>query len=323
MSIALRASTVCLALGLVMVAGESRAAIDEIFGNGFEPPPPPTFVVSTPTATVAPGEEVSYCFYFRTPNAATIGVRRLESTLSLAASALFVYATYSGSTPAELQPPGTFSATNCGASGGGGIISKRIYQTQRPSYALQMPPDDGAGLPVAIELLPAQPLYMEVHFLNVGDTAVTGSAALAVFALPAASPYTRTAAYMTYNGQINIPAMSVATESANCAVPASTRFWWFSTQTHRFATNATLRNGAQTLVVTTDWQNPAVAQFGPPAFYQFAPAERLTYECTYHNNLSQTIATGDSWATDENCIGLAYFFPATTPLLCFNNIGPF
>ncbi|HET7843919.1 MAG TPA: hypothetical protein VFL14_07200 [Xanthomonadales bacterium] len=324
MSSSLRLPIACVAVALALAAGVSRAGTDVIFGNGFEPPPPPTFVVTTPTATIGPGEEVSYCFYFRTPNAATIGVRRLESTLSVAASALFVYATYSGSTPTELQPPGTFTTTNCGAGGGGsGTFSKRIYQTQLPTFALQMPSSDGAGVPLAIELLAAQPLYMEVHFLNASDSPVSGSAQLAVFALPTATPYTRTAAYMTYNGDINIPAMSTGTASANCAVPASTKFWWFSTQTHRFATSATLRNGAQTLVVSTDWQNPAIAQFGPPSFYQFAAAERLTYECTYNNNLSQTIRTGDSWATDENCIGLAYFFPATTPLLCFNNFGPF
>lgn len=75
--------------------------------------------------------------------------------------------------------------------------------------------------------------------------------------------------------------------------------------------------------MTTDWQNPAIAQFGPPTFYQFGAAERLTYECTYNNTLGQTIRTGDSWATDENCVGLAYFFPATTPLLCIDNFGPF
>jgi hypothetical protein len=320
-----RLSVACLAFGLAVVAGATRAGTDEIFANGFEPPPPPTFVVSTPTATIAPGEEVSYCFFFRTPNAATVGIRRLESTLSPAATSLFVYATYSsGGVPTELQPPGTFTTADCGAGAGGGsgTLSKRIYQTQRSFDALQMPANDGTGVPLAIELLASQPLYIELHFLNATASPITGSADLSAFAL-ATGVYTRTAAYMTYNGNISVPAMSIATVSANCAVPPSTRFWWFSTQTHRFATNATLRSGSQTLVVTTDWQNPAVAQFGPPTFYQFASGERLTYECTYNNTLTQTITTGDSWATDENCVGLAYFFPATTPLLCFNNFGPF
>ena len=113
---------------------------------------------------------------------------------------------------------------------------------------------------------------------------------------------------------------------ANCAVPAGARFWWFSTHTHKQATNAAVRNGESVIVSTTDWESPSIATFAAPAFYQFGGAERLTYECTYDNtgsNSNRTITSGDSYATDENCVAIAYFFPAERPLFCFNNVGPF
>ncbi len=325
-----------LAIGLALLNPAARAGTEAVFSNGFEQPPDcvatptapgcPTFIVQVPTATIAPGEEVSYCYYFRTPNAATIGVKKLESAFGSAATAMFVYATYAtnGGAPADRQPPGTFSTVDCGfESPQNTTTARRIYQTQRPANTLQMPTSDGAGLPVALELLAAQPLFIELHFLNATDMPVTGSATLSAFALASGVPYTRTATYMTYNSQINVPAGGTQTVSASCAVPAATRFWSFSTQTHGFATNATLRKGAQTLVVTTDWRNPSVTQFGPPTFFQFAAGERLTYECSYQNPFAFTLTAGASWATDENCIGLTYFFPATGPLICINNAGPF
>lgn len=331
-----RLPAACIALGLVLTASTTRAGTELIFVNGFEQPPDctatpnapgcPTFLVQTPTATIAPGEEVSYCYYFRTPNAATIGVKKLESVLGSAATAMFVYATYAnaGGAPAEREPPGTFTTSNCGfESSQNNTFARRIYQTQRLTNTLQMPASDGAGVPVAIELLAAQPLFIELHFVNTSAAAVSGAATLSAFALADGVAYTRTAAYMTYNTQINVPPGSTQTVSANCAVPPATRFWWFSTQTHRFAINATLRSGAQTLVVTTDWQNPSITQVAPPAFFQFAVGGRLTYECTYQNPLNTSVTFGASWETNENCVGLTYFFPATVPLICINNAGPF
>ncbi len=335
MSFSTRLPGFCIAFSLGLVMTTTRAGNEVVFVNGFEQPPDcamtptapgcPTFLVQMPVATIAAGEEISYCYYFRTPNAATIGVKRLESAFGPAATAMFVYATYatSGGAPADREPPGTLSSANCGLQASqNNTFARRIYQTQRATNTLQMPANDGAGVPVAIEMLPAQPLFIEVHFVNDGSAPVAGSVMLSAFALADGIPYTRTSAYMTYNSQISVPPGGTQTVSANCAVPAATRFWWFSTQTHRFATNATLRNGAQTLVVTNDWQSPSITQFGPPAFMQFATGGRLTYECTYQNPLNIPVTAGPSWATEENCVALAYFFPATGPLICFNNTGP-
>jgi len=35
------------------------------------------------------------------------------------------------------------------------------------------------------------------------------------------------------------------------------------------------------------------------------------------------VIAGPSAATNEMCMATGYYFPATKPLLCLNNIGPF
>jgi hypothetical protein len=49
----------------------------------------------------------------------------------------------------------------------------------------------------------------------------------------------------------------------------------------------------------------------------------LTYDCVYDNPGNAIVVSGDSESTNESCIGIGYFFPATGPKLCVNNLGPF
>jgi len=60
-------------------------------------------------------------------------------------------------------------------------------------------------------------------------------------------------------------------------------------------------------------------------FYTFS-TNQLTYECTYNNtgpNAATTVVDGPSAVTNEMCMATGYYFPATKPLLCLNNTGPF
>jgi hypothetical protein len=49
----------------------------------------------------------------------------------------------------------------------------------------------------------------------------------------------------------------------------------------------------------------------------------MSWDCTYSNPSNLTIQTGDSEEFDEQCFAIAYFFPATKPLVCVNGSGPF
>ena len=49
---------------------------------------------------------------------------------------------------------------------------------------------------------------------------------------------------------------------------------------------------------------------------------RLSYSCTYSNPTNRTIRSGDSVSTDEECVAVGYFFPATSSFVCLNSLGP-
>jgi hypothetical protein len=69
---------------------------------------------------------------------------------------------------------------------------------------------------------------------------------------------------------------------------------------------------------STDWELPGAATFTAPDFRSFATGS-LTYECTYDNPTNRTITSGPSEATDEQCVAVGYFFPATDYRLCLDN----
>jgi hypothetical protein len=48
-------------------------------------------------------------------------------------------------------------------------------------------------------------------------------------------------------------------------------------------------------------------------------ARQLTYQCDYVNPTGRTITSGSSPATDELCMAITYFFPATGARICVNN----
>lgn len=93
--------------------------------------------------------------------------------------------------------------------------------------------------------------------------------------------------------------------------------------THKQAVHTAVKDGATPVFESTDWENPGATTFAGPSFYSFSNAG-LTYECTYDNPGTNVIQTGPSAATDELCIAVGYFFPATKSVFCFNDfVVPF
>jgi len=312
------------------------ALSDLMFAGNFEAPPLcsmpggagcPGFFIETPTVQINPGEAIAYCYYFDTPNTATLGIGRFSVDLGFPAAHIIVYNTYSGSggAPADREVPGTLSSSNCGFTAStNNTYARRIFSSHESSEVLTMPSDDGGGTPLAIELLANQPTFIEMYFVNPSGSPVNASLRLRANGLDIGQAYTKTATYMTYNSNILVAPLGVSSATASCAVPAAVNFWWFSTHTHQFATSATLSNsnGPTTIVSSSDWNLPLIAEFSAPAFYQFGPGEKLTYSCDYTNNTPNPISDGDSYTTNENCVGIGYFFPANGPLICLDNIGP-
>jgi hypothetical protein len=286
-------------------------------------PPAPGFELATPAIELQPGEESSICYYFRTPNSETLGVDRVASELSAGTAQMIVFLTVDAQgDPVDLQPPGTLASSGCGVSGGT-TLPQWIYSAQSSSAALDFPADDGAGSPVALEVPAGSAGFILMRNFNATDGVIQAGVTVTAEALPSGTPFTETATFVTYDAEISIPPQSLGYEaSLTCTVPPGVSFWWMSTHTHRNSTLTEIRHGTTTLFQSTNWENPGAQVWPAAPFYSFTPDDLLTQRCVYNNSTNQIITAGDSYANDEQCMVITYFFPATRPLWCFNGLGP-
>lgn len=288
---------------------------------GFGTPTCPGFEIQAPPIEVLAGEEKYVCYYFHTPNAATMGIRRWASASSSGVRHLIVYATYDTNwNTVDRQPPGTVTVHPCGFSEGGGNDGW-LYDAYTANADLALPADDGGGDPLAFEILAGQPGYVQMRLVNEGDQPIQASVRLGAEALDTGVVYAKTASYVTTNVLLNLPT-GESTASLTCATPPAVEFWWFSTHTNRLGTGATVEDGLTTLVQTTDWEHPSSTVLSDPNFHTFS-GSGLTFSCSYDNDTGDTVTFGEDELTKENCIAIGFFFPATRPMACHNFSGPF
>jgi hypothetical protein len=286
-------------------------------GTGFE--------IESPEASIGPGEESTYCYYFRTPNEAAVGIKRWQLTMGSVVHDAALFATFDLSgNPVERQAPETFTTVNCGFedSGATSTVAKWVFGAHDSGDQLVMPIDDGAGSPLAMEVLADQPMFLRIHFINTTGVTIPNTVTLEAEGLPDETTYTRTASYMTYNTNISVGVGQTGSATETCGVPPAVKFWWLSTETHKFATQTRLQDGASILLTNNDWEDPAIATYSAPAFLDITAVGGLTYQCDYNNFSGSTLVTGDS-PDKENCIAIGYFFPATQSYLCYNSTSPF
>ena len=328
-----------VAIAALFAANAARSGtIDELFADGFEDLPDCEALRGTPacpgfaliTAAIpagAPDGTRASCYFFRAPNTDAVAVREIESSFGAGVARIVVYATLDANhAPVERFPAGTVVQDDCETTGTTGAVFWRIYQAHDPVEKLTMPGDDGNGDPVAIELAAQQPLAISVHRTSADAAPASTQVDLVARGLRRGRPYTPTATYVAINASISIPNGAMGhVVSQTCDVPAAVKFWWFSTHTHKQGVLARLQKTptVTTIVESNDWEAPEITTFVTPPFFTFLAGERLRYECTYVNQSGRTITSGPSEDTDEQCLAITYFFPATRPMLCFNGSGPF
>jgi hypothetical protein len=281
-------------------------------------PPARGFQVTSADITIMPGQEITYCYYFRTPNTETMAINKWKSVMTEGSHHMIMF-----TTATDVMPPGTFSASSCGFGGGssGANVPSWTYSAQNVLNEIELPSDDGTGKPLAQEIAANTPAYFQMHYLNPSDQPMVVHVTLNAEALPAATAFTKTAAYTTYNGAISIPPMSTnVTATKTCKTPTGSSFWAMSTHAHKQAVKTTVKNGAAASTTiafeSTDWEHPGGTTWMAAPFYTFT-GDDLTFACTYNNPTNRTITSGDSAATDEMCMAAGYYFPATKPVFCY------
>jgi hypothetical protein len=266
------------------------------------PPPEHGFQVATPEVTIAPGEEVTYCYYTSLPNTAEVGVKKWESKMASGSHHMIVYFSEAAS-----EPDGTLDTT-CAGMG----QAVWTYAASKPDHHQDMPA--GVGMTVGAR----QPAVIQMHYLNSGDAPIVARVTLNGHTYEDGAAYVKAAAYVTFNTQINVAPGQSGSVTGTCAVPAGAKFFTMSTHSHRFATLATISDGDAMLVETEDWEHPVIADWTDDPHFQFGA--QLTYHCEYYNFSDAPVRTGNSAQSDEMCMAVGYFFPAQGPVFCLDSM---
>jgi hypothetical protein len=303
-----------LALMIIGACGSDNGAGDD---DDMSPPDagpmaePPDLKLVSPDIEIDPGQEVTYCWYFRTQNTKPLAIKQWLSTMTPGSHHLILYTSQN-----DVLPAGTVTTDCIGQGTGAGVWT---YAAQDSVADLQLPSDDGNGKPLAMEIGPNQAGFLQMHYNNRTDAVLKAHVEVSANALDDGAAYTKTAAYVTYNGDISIPPGAMNdVETMSCNVPATSKFWIMTAHAHKHAIRTTVKDGATVVFNSPDWEHPG-KQLWPGPFYQFSSG-KLTYECAYKNTSNRVITDGQSAQYDEMCMASGYYFPATRPLFCYNTI---
>ena len=276
-------------------------------GGGADARPQPAhgFRLETPEIVLAPGDEKTFCYYTSLANEAQVGIKRWSSTMTEGSHHLIVYFTQS---PGEAD--GTLTE-DCGIGASLSNVPIWAYASSQPEADFPMP--DGVGMTAEAH----QALFVQLHYLNSSDSELHAHAMIDGETFAEGETFQHAFAYVTYNTEIDIAAGQDGSAGGSCDVPSTAKFFSLSTHAHRFNTRATVSDGDTMLVETLDWEHPTVASWDTEPFYSFSGP--LNYRCEYHNFSDMRVTEGDSARTNEMCMAVGYFFPASAPIFCFNS----
>jgi len=294
---------------------------DDDDGSNPQPDPNAAFEVVSKDASLAPGEQTTYCYYFHTSNTEDALIAKWSSHMSPGSHHAILYLNPSGQ---GQQPDGTLDPSgNCGGFSLQGGAPIWTYATQTEDQELSLPSDDGNRKPLAQKVAAHTPAVLQLHYLNATLDPITAHIDLKAFALPAGTDYTETAAYVTYNQDIAIDKDAIQQPvTASCGVPDNVKFWTISTHSHKQSVktvvfDGTIDNSSTEIFTSMDWEHPGSKDWMTPQtpFYTFTNT-KLSWTCTYTNdgdNHDSVIHAGPSASTNEMCMATGYFFPATAP----------
>lgn len=293
--------------------------------GGTLPPPRGGFQVKFPAVDIQPGQDITYCYHFRTPNDSPLPIHRFTSEMGPHSQQLVAFTVTDGSAqrfPKDRLPPGTVSTVDCGPLPTNGTMPHWIYSASEPESELVFPSDDGTGKPLALEIPPLSSGYIMLHTVNTTNDVIKAEATLNFEPLEAAA-YTKTDTYLGFSSGFALPPYSSGVvETKSCPVPPDAQFWSLTTLAHGRAVNTRILDGTSLLLDSSDWRHPVIETVERPPFVTFS-SKKLTYACRFDNPSNRTIYRGDSYVVDEECLAVGYFFPATRPLACSEGFGPY
>lgn len=285
------------------------------------PMPDRGFQIVSPEITIPRGKEQTWCFYFKTPNTASLPIKSWQSHMSTGSHHMILY-----TTKTEEMPAGTVSDAECGGAGVGSNAAVWTYSSQTVDQTFTMPSDDGTGLPIAQNIDPGQPAFIQMHYLNATDNDIKVHVELNAIAYAEGVATRGAAPYVTYQASISIPAAagSTASASGNCTVSPALKFFEMSTHSHKQGIHTYVRDGSAMVFEAKDWEHPGARTWDASPYFSFTSG-KLGYQCDYRNEAGTAapIVSGPSAATNEMCMAIGYYFDVTKPTVpskfCLNS----
>src|SRR6185312_16022671 len=128
MGVSMRTSTSLLASILALVGcqkSDGNSGDDTDAGNGSGSgsgsgtDPGAAFTIQSPDTVIPAGHEVTYCYWFKTPNTTAIAVNKWVSDMTPGSHHMIFFA--GGTMPTNLPPNGVDMTNSCGFSASGGL----------------------------------------------------------------------------------------------------------------------------------------------------------------------------------------------------------
>lgn len=248
---------------------------------------------------VGPGEEVFRCQDFANPFGVDVAMLGSESFMTAGSHHLFLFSGGSGVDSAM---------TPCS----GLEFSPFVHLAQRPEETIRHP--EGTGLLHAH----GNGLRIAVHYLNTSDAVIHPEIAVTLHVVPPAAVAHLAAHVFTNTISLRLPPRARSVVRYSCALPEDSRIYMATSHMHRRGVNFVARGSdGQLLYTTSDWEEPSPWWFDPPRV--LPGGSRVEIECTYDNDIDQSVGFGESAATSEMCIfaGLHYSAgPVAAPVTC-------
>jgi Copper type II ascorbate-dependent monooxygenase, C-terminal domain len=262
------------------------------------------FQVTTSMFMLAPGDEKFTCYHAEIPADGEIDIRYWESKMAQGSHHFILY-----KTDGDTVPAGTMDQSGCTTG-----FTNWIYSSAQPHIDLAMPAN------VAMVLGARQRVQFDMHYINSSDKTLPVQVQLnGTFAK---GTFEKAASLISYNAGIFLQPHAAGSASGDCTPGAGAKFFYMLTHTHRRGTLATisrvLSGGkmGEELVKSTDWELPQEKKWLTAPYLTFQSGELIHYDCEYMNDLDQLVTAGPSATTNEMCMAITYYFPASAGGSC-------
>lgn len=271
---------------------------------GFSPPAPGANEVqylSPITRDIQPGEDRIDCAYLDARIASDSDIGRLAGYNSPGNHHVLLYTT------SQPQAPNTHACTESemlylsllGGTGGDGAVSP---ESTLPSGLVR-------------RVRGGQQIVIQTHWINTSDEPMDGQAAVNVRYEPVSPDKTPTDLMTIMNTQLELaPGMNHA--EVDCTMKDSLNIWELAGHLHELGTHITVAYNGKTLI-DEGWK--AEETFNPKfvdltaAPMKTQPGDKIHIECDWMNPGTETVRY-----PTEMCGAIAYYYPVTTQLICFN-----